>query len=143
MRILPLHLEAQIQQFDPSIYILWNRRLNRWVVVQKVNKWMAVTEKLRGCAAIQGEKTQYKTMFVCELENGLPVEPGPWIVRRLVEACPQKQEAKRIDEMEKKREEAERRAFQCDLEAVTTDLKSDLRTYSSQGKARKHVVIGY
>jgi len=149
MLILPTQLVDQIQAYDKSLDILWNNRLRRWVVVQKLPKSFPVVNKLRGVSTIGGEYTNYKFMFVCELEDGTPVEPGPWIVRRLWEVAPMAQESELIDERERMMEERKEREFQGDVDDLVTATQSDLRDYGGISRyggedsrlAKKHIVI--
>jgi len=126
----------QLQAFDPTLDVLWNGRIGRWVVVQKLNKWMPVTEKLRGISTIAGERTQYKTMFVCELDppDSRPVTPGSWIIRRICEVAPMSQEERRIAGDEKAQEEAEERELRRILDDLSGNMRRDLRVYGGIGK---------
>jgi hypothetical protein len=147
MRIIPPHILKMIHSYDKSLDILWNQRIGRWVVVQKLPKWMPVTDKLRGCPAISGERTNFKTMFACEYEDGLPVEPGPWIVRHIIKTAPLAAEAGLIDRMEREAEEAREREFNRILEDATENTGNELKTYggignySAEGASKKHFLI--
>jgi len=150
MLVLPTQLLSQIQAYDKTLDILFNSRLRRWLVVQKLNKQFPVTNKLRGVSSIAGEYTNYKLMFVCELEDGTPVEPGPWIVRRLWEVAPMAQESRLIDERERLMEERREHAFQSQLGDLESSTKADLHTYGGISQhggedsrlAKKHIIIG-
>lgn len=127
----------EIRAFDPTLDILWNGRIGRWVVVQKLNKWMWVTEKLRGIATIDGPKTNYKTMFVCETDppQSLPVTPaGPWIIRRICEVAPMSQEERLIANAERAQEEAEEAEFNRVLSDIQADKKTELTEYGGVGR---------
>ena len=149
MIVLPPQLIEQIQAYDPTLDILWNNLKRRWIVVQKLNKLFPVTESLRGVATISGEYSNYKTMFVCELEDGTPVEPGPWIVGRIWEVAPMAQESHLIDARERAHEEMKEREFQRELEDLSDSVKSDLHAYGGISRyggddprlAKKHIII--
>jgi len=150
MLILPTHLLTQIKAWDKSIDILFNSRIRRWIVVQKLPKAFRVPNKLRGVSTITGEYSNYKVMFVCETDDGIPVEPGPWIVRRLWEVAPMAQESRLIEERERLVEERKEREFQSQLSDICESTKSDLHTYGGISQyggedrrlAKKHIIIG-
>jgi len=150
MLILPTQLLSTIQAYDKSLDILFNSRLRRWLVVQKLPKMLRVTNKLRGVSSISGEYSNYKLMFVCETDAGLPVEPGPWIVRRLWEVAPMAQESQLIEERERLIEERKEHEFQSELASVVDSTRADLHAYGGVSQyggedsrlAKKHIIIG-
>lgn len=82
----------RVHAYDPSIEVLWNNRIGRWVVVQDLQKtphprWITPSDKLVGCQEV-GEKTQFKALFLCEETlsgfESIPVKPtADYIVLRL------------------------------------------------------------
>ena len=164
MRVLPVGLLEEIQRFDPTLDVFWNSRIYRWIVVQKLPGWHPVTSGLRGIPVITGERTHYKFLLCCELDppgekkvpagRGIPVEPGNWIIKRLIEYAPQRQQEEDDDRLlrggesmddliQRKQDEAADRH----LEHVISHMGSELQiyggvgNYSEEGTSRKHVVI--
>ena len=140
-------VDAMVRQYDRTIRILWNNRLKRYVVVQHLPKWMPVTAKLRGIVGLKGGRCQYKSMFVCETDEGYPVVPGAWIVRRLKEACPlaadsddQRREIERENEaLERVRHENRLRAHDMGKEL---EKYGGISKYREEGVSRQHFDMG-
>jgi len=150
MLLLPSQLLQQIQAYDKSLDLLFNGRTRRWVVVQKLPKWLPVCEKLRGVSSIHGDYSNYKFMFVCETEDGIPVEPGPWVVRRIWEVAPMAQEHRLIEERERMIEEQREAEFQREVADLCDDTRYNLDKYAGISRyggedarlAKRHVIIG-
>lgn len=160
MALLPTGLLDEIQRFDPSIDLLWNGRIHRWIVVQRLPRWMPVTSGLRGCSAITGEKTQYKFLLCCEFGDhgmpagqGCPVLPGSWIIERLSTHCRQKQQEEDEDRarggeslddvLTRRRSEEADRYLEHIMEEMGHELEvyGGIGEYSEDGASRVHVTI--
>lgn len=84
-------LQQRIMELDPSVELLFNNRIMRWVVAQFGPDLLPVHQALLGVLKITGEMTHYSPVFVCELAKddtwapgqGDPVRPGPWILDKL------------------------------------------------------------
>lgn len=136
-----------VQEYDRTIRILWNNRIRRYVVVQHLPKWMPVTPKLRGIVGIEGRRCQFKTMFVCETDKGVPVVPGAWIVRRLKEACPlahDSEDKKREIEAEMAAEERLRHETRLLADECGKELEKfgGISKYREEGVSRQHFDMG-
>lgn len=89
----------RLHNYDPSIAVLWNQKIHRWVVCQFLPQPRAVTKSLRGVPGIDGAKSHYKFLFSCETEErlpddkdrGIPLEPSDWIIETLAKQYPPKQ----------------------------------------------------
>lgn len=129
-------VDLMVRQYDRTIRVLWNNRTKRYVVAQHLPKWMPVTKSLRGIVGLEGKRCQYKCMFVCETDEGFPVVPGAWIVRRLKEACPlaaDSEDQKR--EIERENEAQER--VRHDLRLRADEMGKELSKYGGVSKYRE------
>lgn len=82
----------RVHAYDPSIEVLWNNRIGRWVVVQDLRKtphprWIPTSDKLKGVSGVN-ERTPYKALFLCEEKlvgfDPVPVKPtADYVVLRL------------------------------------------------------------
>lgn len=165
MRILPLGLLEQIKNFDPSIEVVFNHRIQRWVVVQVLPRAVPVTNELRGVPAVGDQAySRLKFLFTCETEKprlpsnperGYPIEPGAWIVGFLAEKYPTRQEMidptaweDRWHRQEREQEEREKKTRESYFRDAADDIKSDILKYagigkySSEASPKKHIFVG-
>jgi hypothetical protein len=147
-------LQAAVTAFDPTVEILWNGRIQRWVVAQLGPSLHKVAEELRGCARLgTGEMTHYTPVFVCEWKlqkghkpgHGIPAEPDLWIVQKLQELTPLKHRTeKEYDQQVKQEEEREAKAYSSQMNDVLDSMCSDLKKYGKRGddlRSLRHVPI--
>ncbi len=93
-RLLTQDFFARLRTYDPSLDVVWNGRLSRYVVVQKLEQPTPVNEMLRGSAAAPGEFSRLKGLIVCEIDppgktlpfgQGIPLTPNVSLIRREIE----------------------------------------------------------
>ena len=93
MSFLSLDQQEKIAKYDPSILVVKNPRIGRWIVVQDTGKcrrprWFETSENLIGIPGV-GEKTQWKYLFRVEAKVGnllVPVKANAeWIIKQLHE----------------------------------------------------------
>lgn len=156
MRILPMTLIRQLRNYDRSLDILWNDRIERWVIVQKLPQPGPIADELLGCAAVTGTRNHYKFMMTCETEErlqgqsdrGIPLEPSAsWIIPYLTQNFPTKQEQIQRDapfgdpyhRAVRAREECEKAEKHRMMGDISSSARVDHRNYVK--KDRKHFLI--
>ena len=88
--------ERQIQlRYDPSIRLLYNPRIERWLICEDQRIALKVTDPLieRDCdlegVPGVGEKTYFKALIKCECSDGLPFPPlADLVIKILAIQCP-------------------------------------------------------
>ncbi len=150
---LPAGLTEAVTRFDPSVEILWNNRIHRWVVAQFGHGMFPVGSSLLGCPRITGERSHYTPIFTCELEtsethkpgDGVPVEPGPWIIEKLAGLRHTKHRTPaEYDAAVKAEEEAKDREKNRQLDSVLDDHRKRMMTFGGKGDdmlTKRHVEI--
>lgn len=151
--ILPPGLQDAVQRFDPSVEILWNNRIKRWVVAQFGPTLHPVVPALLGVTRITGKATHYTPIFTCELETeethvpgaGVPVEPGDWIIAKLHGLRPYKyRTAEQYDQQVKDEEYRKEQELERKLDDVFAAQKADLLKYGKKGddiRSARHFTI--
>lgn len=88
MLLNPKFIEA-LQRFDPLLDLLYNPRIQRWVVVQDLrrsarpNELRRTNRDLVGVSGVSPERCPYVRLFRLE-DQGIPIVPNvEWIIREL------------------------------------------------------------
>ena len=146
-------LQEAITQFDPSVELLFNNRIGRWVVAQCGGSLHPPAAQLIGCPQVTSEMTHYTPVFVCEIETrddhlpgqGVPIEPDFWILERLTFLRKYKHRSEKEYNAAAKAEEESRQAeFDRKVEDCLSAMKTDMLRYGKKGddlRSRRNVTI--
>lgn len=157
MRLVSRDLITSLKLYDPTIDLLYNPRISRWIVVQDTKRTQVIDHRLRGCPTIQGERTTIKPLLVCEVgelpsnpERGIPVEPNyQAIIAMLEQFYPVRgREVREHEEgtdpysrREAKNLDAARRKHRSVTDHIEQESNRDFKKYGQNGRWKKHFTL--
>lgn len=149
---MPILLANQIDQIravcgDSTLDVLWNRRTETYVVVQKLPGVRRTHPFLVGCPTCPGPMTPYKCMFEMKSKDGYRLEPAPLLIKSLLDTYTIRADSKEFAQMDQwerwdliQQEQERDRSFEeiIETDGITREVMSDKVLTAN----RKHVNFG-
>lgn len=142
------HHREMLRKLDPTLDILWNRKLKRWVVVERRPELRPICGSLIGIKDVPENplaQTNLNFLFVCEYPDehplaGLPIPLGPWLLKEVAVFCKRKGEKDPMKRMEEAEALAKKEMRRVELDMIA-DNKSEIGKFYTRG-ARHFVMPG-